>query len=526
MKSFSLQFRHVVMLSFVVTLSATSFVRAEVTTESPTSLVRTEESPIQDTKVFESLIQGWNALEKTISEASNSLVELFEDIFHIQHHDRPKFNYDVTLVGFVNFADGIGRHPILFKECLEGRAKMNFVSTRNIPADIEDAQLGLPRLDPANKQDIGAVSILTDILADRALNLYTKVPSSLIKIAYTMFESTEIPYCWAKILNEKFDMAVVPDPFLINVYRNCGVKIPMFVLPLPLILHDFLKIKQRPVPHKPFVFGVTGGFWKRKNHMKVLEAFAAEFGNRSDVTLKLHGRFGEKHIIQELVNKIRAYGLTNVELIVGPYNWDEYLEFFKSLDCYVFLSMGEGFSITPREALACGKPCILTSNTAQISICNSGAVRVVPSRILVPAFYDSHYYNYHYPNSCDLKLTRNFCEADNLDLLNSLTDTDDEINLALKSVSIGYQFDCTVEDAREAMRDVYEHYNLYLHKAKQGREWVQAYLHKNLCKKYVSMVKPKTVILGTENIIGDEFLMTNSKELYEKYRYILGNTGK
>ena len=58
---------------------------------------------------------------------------------------------------------------------------------------------------------------------------------------------------------------------------------------------------------------MSGGFWKRKNHIRVLDAFAGEFGNSKKVKLRLHGRFGEEEIIKELDDKIAQYGLTNVE---------------------------------------------------------------------------------------------------------------------------------------------------------------------------------------------------------------------
>lgn len=502
MKLFSLQIRNIVILALCILVSSTSL----AATQRPTIRLSDQQRFLS----LDSFVQGWHALEAAVSNGFHQVIDFFQDIFHAAPQNAPKFNYDVTLVGFVNFADGIGRHPILFKECLGSNIKINFVSTRNIPPAIEDAQLGLPRLDPANTQDIGAVSILTDILADKAITPYMQVPSSLIKIAYTMFESTEIPKAWVSILNSKFDMAVVPDPFLIEVYKNSGVQIPVFVLPLPLMLYDFFQIQKSATPQTPFVFGLSGGFWERKNHMRVLEAFAAEFGNRSDVKLRLHGRFGEENIINALAAKIKEYNLTNVELIVKPYDWNEYLEFFKSLDCYVFLSKGEGFSISPREALACNLPCILTKNTAQITICNSGAVRIVPSNIPVPAFYDCHY---------DSNYTNYWLDCCNKSILKDQADL-----LVWKSPHLGYQFDCTVHDARHAMRDVYENYALYYSMAQQGKEWVTQYLREYLSQKYITLVKPETIILGNENIIGDKFLMTNSKNLYEKYQYLLGNT--
>ena len=100
---------------------------------------------------------------------------------------------------------------------------------------------------------------------------------------------------------------------------------------------------------------------------------------------------------------------------------------------------------------------------------------------------------------------------------------DDEDDFLLKSGNIGYQFDCTLRDARKAMREVYKHYDEYLEKASYGREWVKSYLQENLSSKYVSLVKPESIVLGKQNIIGDNFLVTDSKKLYEKYKYILDN---
>lgn len=509
------QSRHFIILFFAITFSSNVFVRAEHVDDKKFQILESISTYVHE------LGNGVHEVGHEISESFHNLVDYVEDVFHISHHGAPKFKYDVTLVGFVNFADGIGRHPILFKECLGSNINMNFVSTRDIPAENEDAQLGLPRLNPADKKDVGAVSILLDIISDKALSLYKKVPDSHIKIAYTMFESTEIPSNWVKILNSKFDMAVVPDQFLVDVYQNCGVQIPIFVLPLPLMLEKFLELKPQTQAHKPFVFGMSGGFWKRKNHIRVLDAFAREFGNSKKFKLKLHGRFGEEAIIKELSDKIAQYGLTNVELIVKPYDWDEYLEFFKSLDCYVFLSMGEGFSVTPREALACGKPCILTNNTAQTTICNSGSVAVVRSDILVPAIYDCHYDNFC-TRDAKLENLNRLLQISSFEVLDDISVVNED-DFLLRSGIVGYQFDCTLGDARKAMRDVYKHYDEYLEKASCGREWVKSYLQENLSNKYVSLVKPESIVLGKQNIIGDNFLVTDSKELYEKYKYILDN---
>ncbi len=67
------------------------------------------------------------------------------------------------------------------------------------------------------------------------------------------------------------------------------------------------------------------------------------------------------------------------------------------------------------------------------------------------------------------------------------------------------------------MHDVFHNYAFYLEKAARGRKWVKQYLHERLSDKYLNLVKPLSIVLGKENIIGDNILITNSKALYKKY---------
>ena len=132
------------------------------------------------------------------------------------------------------------------------------------------------------------------------------------------------------------------------------------------------------------------------------EAFLAEFGTDPSVQLRIHSRSGLKNDfdLQTLKNKINrrkeiikleklSFGknqLTrNVEILLSSLPGSEYKSFLQSLDCYVLLSRGEGFSLTPREALALGKPCIITNNTAHQTIAKTGFVYVVQSRLPEPA---------------------------------------------------------------------------------------------------------------------------------------------
>ena len=78
-------------------------------------------------------------------------------------------------------------------------------------------------------------------------------------------------------------------------------------------------------------------------------------------------------------------------------------------------------------------PCILTNNMAQKTICNSGLVRAVAAKIKEPA-----------------DLNFQFVYGD---------------------IDLRYCFNCTIEDVRAVLRDVYENYAMYSKKAQQGSSW-------------------------------------------------------
>lgn len=388
-------------------------------------------------------------------------------------------SYDLTVVSNINQADGLGKIAIGVMDFLKDDIKINCIATSLKPNDLSDNVKAIL----SNKDKTpGKVSILFDPVwrfhkKKDYIAPYEKMPDSTIKIAYSMLESTEIPPQWVKIFNRHFDAIAVPDPFLIDVYKRCGVNIPIFELPLGMHLDPYLDKPQRVRPSTPFIFGTTVSCDDRKNYPLLIEAFAEEFGNAADVVLKLHCRFGSK--IKECEELIVALGLKNIIFKHELLKNQEYIDFLNTFDCFVNLSKGEGFSLCPREALSLGIPCILTCNSAQITLCNSGLVKVIPSEILEPAMYNG-----------------------------------------LFGKQVGHFYTCTKEDVKAAMREVYQNYSCYLQKAQEGPQWVSQYHWKNLKQKYLSLIKPKRIILGEKNILTDEYLMTDSQKLYDTYQRV------
>lgn len=403
----------------------------------------------------------------------------------LSEQDRP----DLTICGYIRAADGLGKQATDLMQMLENTTSISFVPTEPIPlAEFESLTPSIQKM-----VSVSGITFPGRVLMYESILTFpprAEIPSNgfwgrfglpektdnQIRIAYTMFESSRISKDWAHILNTSFDAAVVPDKFLIPVYKQSGVTIPIFCVPLGRDYSDFLSAPLKHRKGEPFVFANFSTCIARKNFPMLVRGFAKAFGNSSAVQLRLGWRNQNAQALEELLAEIKSSDLTNVVIERGGVNADAYLLRFLGIDCYVNLATGEGFSIQPREAMALGIPVIITDNTAQTTICSSGLVRTVPSSIEIPALYD-------FPGD------------------------------------FGVQYQCCVEDVAAAFRDVYEHYDDYLQKGAQARAWVRQYNLPETAPLYRSLIKPKRIIVGTEDRVSENGTVeTTSIELADKYR--------
>ena len=390
-------------------------------------------------------------------------------------------DYDLTVVGFLNPSDGLGRIPLTIMHGLKKYIHVNWIETKPWHTNINQLPEWAQKIAQDSCKKPGKVAILTDMLLDSSADAFSKVPDdSLIKIAYSMIESTRIPTQWTAILNQRFDAVVVPDAFHIKTYQDSGVKIPIFVLPPILYLEKQLSEEPQTHPHYPFVFGNTSASRPHKNQELLIQAFYKAFGDSPDVKLIINARAGDPEIHNRIQNMIKEFGVHNIEYQMQTKDWQDYVHQMASFDCYINLSKGEGFDIPPREASALGIPIILSKNSAHQTICKTGLASCIPSKIREPAPYAIYY------QTC------------------------------------GSFFNSSLDDAVAALQDMYKNYHIHYKKALLRKQWASQYLLKNLLKKYLNLVRPLKIILGTENLITDDFIMTTSKPLYLKYRLLSG----
>jgi glycosyltransferase involved in cell wall biosynthesis len=196
-------------------------------------------------------------------------------------------------------------------------------------------------------------------------------------IAIVPFETTRIPPSWVSRINY-FDALLVPCKQNVKMMRDSGVTVPISVIHWGVDPKLFYEIKRTNrtklssdrnhkdgavYTHRPFTFGTMGMLSLRKGTDVLIDAFERAFPNGEDVRLicKTSGRYypfmhPDKRIIP----------------IVGPVTHQEMMDDFMSeIDCFVFPTRGEGFGLTPLEAMATGVPAIVTNWSGPVEYMNN-----------------------------------------------------------------------------------------------------------------------------------------------------------
>ncbi len=384
-------------------------------------------------------------------------------------------------MGFVNLADGIGRQSPELVDAFRKELDVSFKYTRKIKRAKTPKYMKKLAADTTSKW--GKVIFFEDVLWSPSegsmVGKLHDCPKDTIKIAYSMYEATKIPKEWVDILNTTFDAVAVPSNFLIDVYQNSGVLIPVFEVPLGLNMKRFLAEPLKEKRGEKLVFGNLSAGSDRKNHETLIRAFGKAFGDDPSVKLRINVRYADKEIRNEITKAIAELDLNNIEFTQKSLSRSEYVAKFKEIDCYVSPSKGEGFSIQPREAMALGIPVIATNNTGQIPVCESGLVEIVNSPIKKIA--EGPWGDYY-----------------------------------------GHNFDCSIDELADAMKKVKSNYDHYLGIGEKARAWASQFQYSELKPLYRMLISPKEIVLGDANVVTNDRIVTNSKRLFNKYRKIFG----
>lgn len=172
-----------------------------------------------------------------------------------------------------------------------------------------------------------------------------KFSEGVYKIGYHPWESTILLPGWADIMN-KCDEIWTPSPIIAEWYRTfAGITVPVYVYEHGV---DPVWTPAERELGGTFKFLHVGGEAQRKGAKEAMQAMRLAFPRDVDVSLTM---------------KIWSQGwnigqLPRVNIVNKSLDINELVQMYHDHHVYVYPSYGEGFGLTPLQALATGMPTI------------------------------------------------------------------------------------------------------------------------------------------------------------------------
>lgn len=214
------------------------------------------------------------------------------------------------------------------------------------------------------------------------------------KIGFTMLEVTGLPKEWVRQANE-MDEVWVPSFFNAETFRNSGVTKPIHLIPLGVDTNYFNPlIKKFPVCDD-FKFLTVFEWGERKAPEALIKTFNRTFRAKDPVILLCKANCTDPGVDVPAI--IRSLDLDHqggrIEFIFNKYlPYYQLGSLYRSADCFVLATRGEGWGMPILEAMACGLPVIATNWSAQTTFLNSYNGYPLQVKSLIPAVAKCPYY--------------------------------------------------------------------------------------------------------------------------------------
>ncbi|WP_258277616.1 glycosyltransferase [Paenibacillus sp. SC116] len=214
------------------------------------------------------------------------------------------------------------------------------------------------------------------------------------KIGFTMLEVDGLPNEWIRQSNEMNEVWV-PSSFNMYAFRESGVRVPIHIMPLGVdtqYFHPHVNFN-RFSPAYTFLSVFEWG--ERKAPELLFRAFRDAFQPHDDVHLVCKITNNDPSI--DIASEIRKLNLgASAEKITFIFNQripsHQMGSLYRSADCFVLPTRGEGWGMPIMEAMACGLPVITTDWSAPTSFMNENNAFPIPVRRLIPAEARCIYY--------------------------------------------------------------------------------------------------------------------------------------
>ncbi|MBI2862517.1 MAG: glycosyltransferase [Chloroflexi bacterium] len=219
--------------------------------------------------------------------------------------------------------------------------------------------------------------------------------SGRYRIGYTMLEVDGVPADWVQLAN-LMDEVWVPSLFNVESFRSSGVKSPIWVMPLGIDQRVFNPQAKAYRTSAQFTFLSVFDWGERKAPNVLFRAFANEFAAHEDVLLlaKVTNRDASVNVHWEIERLKLPSGSAPICIMYNqqlPHR--QLASLYRSADCFVLPTRGEGWCLPLLEAMACGLPAIATDWSAHRDFMNDDNAYPLRVKRLIPAKARCPYYD-------------------------------------------------------------------------------------------------------------------------------------
>lgn len=195
------------------------------------------------------------------------------------------------------------------------------------------------------------------IVKAKDVTLTMAVPNNISKEKgrhwlYTMFETNKPPKEWGSLIRA-YDRVMVPNKWNKKVFDE-RYKINTEIVPFGIHPEWFIyKPIKRKRPNNTFFFLMQEAFNMRKGFEYAIEAFYKYIYGKYNAELVLRSQYKQPII--------KDYERQGTSILYGDIERKEQREIMLISHCLIFPSKGEGFGMTPIEAMSTGMPVIVSN---------------------------------------------------------------------------------------------------------------------------------------------------------------------
>lgn len=208
-----------------------------------------------------------------------------------------------------------------------------------------------------------------------------------LRLHYLYWEESRLPAPLVRQINTQLDGIVAPTRYCEKVCRDSGVMVPIRTVGSGMVRR--MTAQPPAAGDGPFVFLHVSSGLKRKGVEELLHAYARAFTAGDDVLLLIKTHDNPSNVIPGLVADLIAQSPNAPRVLVDTATLDDAAMdgLFRLADAVVLPTRGEGFNLPAAEALAAGRPLLVTDTGAHRDFCDAENAILLRSRF---AYSDSH----------------------------------------------------------------------------------------------------------------------------------------